>query len=57
MAVFQEGEPNKGTGMKEFIKMMVKDSFSGFTRKECVIYGIVAPAIYVVVAILASIIE
>lgn len=43
--------------MKEFIKMMVKDSFSGFTRKECVIYGIVAPAIYVVVAILASIIE
>ena len=41
--------------MKEFLKIMGKDIMSeNFTRREYVIYGIVAPLVLVLVCVLAG---
>lgn len=44
--------------MKEFWKILEKDIHSEqFTRRECIIYGIVAPLAFVAVVIVAGMIE
>jgi len=41
--------------MKEFLKIMGKDILSeNFTRREYVVYGIVAPLVLVLVCVLAD---
>lgn len=41
--------------MKEFMKIMVKDIKSeNFTRKEYVVYGIIAPLVLLLVCVLAG---
>ena len=41
--------------MKEFLEIMGKDIMSeNFTRKEYVVYGIVAPLVLVLVCVLAG---
>jgi hypothetical protein len=41
--------------MKEFLKIMGKDILSeNFTRREYVVYGIVAPLVLVLVCVLAG---
>ena len=41
--------------MKEFLKMMEKDYMSeGFSRKEWVIYGIIAPVVLVIGCVIAE---
>ena len=43
--------------MKEFLKMMEKDYLSeGFSRKEWVIYGIVAPMVLVIGCVIGELI-
>ena len=43
--------------MKEFLKMMEKDYLTeGFSRKEWVIYGIIAPVVLVIGCVIAEII-
>ena len=42
--------------MKEFLDIMAKDiQVENFSRKECVVYGVVAPAALVVICMIASI--
>lgn len=44
--------------MKEFVKIMAKDILKeNFTKKEYVIYGVVAPLVLVAGCMLASLIE
>jgi hypothetical protein len=41
--------------MKEFLKMMKKDYLTeGFSRKEWVIYGIIAPVVLVIGCVIAE---
>ena len=41
--------------MKDFLKMMEKDYMSeGFTKREWVIYGIVAPMVLVIGCVIAD---
>ena len=43
--------------MKEFLKMMEKDYLTeGFSRKEWVIYGIIAPVVLVIGCVIAEMI-
>lgn len=58
MALLQKGKPYKSTGMKEFFEIMLKDIYSEhFTRKEYVLYGVVAPMLIMAAVIVAGIIE
>ena len=42
--------------MKEFLDIMAKDiQVENFSRKECVVYGVVAPAALIVICMVASI--
>ena len=42
--------------MREFFGIMLKDiQVENFSRKECVVYGVVAPAALVVICMVASI--
>lgn len=44
--------------MKEFIEIMAKDIMSeNFTRKDYVIYGIIAPMALIAICMLASMVE
>lgn len=44
--------------MKDFIKIMMKDILSeNFTRREYVIYGVIAPMVLIAVCMLAGAIE
>ena len=58
MALFQESEPYKSTGMKEFFEIMMRDIYSEhFTRREFVIYGIIGPLVLFAAILLGGIIE
>lgn len=60
MALFQESEPYKSTGMKEFFEIMLKDIYSDsehYTRREYVVYGVVVPMLIMAAVIVAGIIE
>lgn len=44
--------------MKEFLKIMGKDIMSeNFTKKDYVIYGIIAPMALIAICMLASLVE
>ena len=40
--------------MKQFFEIMAKDILSeNFTARECVVYGVIAPALLIAIAIIA----
>lgn len=58
MALLQKSKPNKSTGMKEFFEIMMKDIYSEhFTRREYIVYGIIAPLVLFAVIALVGLFE